>query len=323
MKTITSFIVALLFMVSCHEEVLQEEPTTNEPPRIDSLAVLKTELSTLNQRHNSLQFFSDSLALDYTQLRQKTAMAEIARNSEFKPVDSLGYLDIWRFRREFESNEQIMLAGVYHDFEIRKDIDKLNWFGLYINDKGVAKLRKCKLKVESIDDPVAGDVSGKHVFAKGKEKPLVLLYGFDWLSKRTLTKSMHLNKNYYPGTIDRIDEIDGAYTLAALGESGMAENGNLYDYPIIKNYTISLVKRDYDAKKSMVQHVTASGDLSMTGQPFAVLWVGDIDGDDKPDLIITKEYDYNAGGSVSLYLSSEAKGKKMVQLVSHFHGVGC
>ena len=64
-----------------------------------------------------------------------------------------------------------MLAGQYHDFEIRKDIDQLDWYGLYIDENGTATLRKCELGIELVDDPVAGDVPGKSIFARVKKSP--------------------------------------------------------------------------------------------------------------------------------------------------------
>ena len=147
-----------------------------------------------------------------------------------------------------------------------------------------------------------------------------MFHGFSWLSERTLSQSKYIGKTFLPGTFEPINQNDPSYTLAGLGESGFTNRG-YYSYPVIKNYVIALLKRDYKANKSTIQYITGHSELSMS-EPFAVLWAGDIDGDEKPDLIVTNEFNYNAGSSVSLYLSSKGKGGKMVQLVSHFHGVG-
>lgn len=112
---------------------------------------------------------------------------------------------------------------------------------------------------------------------------------------------------------ERIFELNSSkYTLRVA--SGLRKDGGKVNVLVLEALgfqQIVSLNEYYNEPNSLYDTI---GDL---------LWVGDLDGDNKLDLYIS-DFNYEKGGfGGSLYLSSEAQDGKLVGLAAHFRGGGC
>jgi len=89
-------------------------------------------------------------------------------------------------------------------------------------------------------------------------------------------------------------------------------------YSLIQNYVLELIH--YSRNHTKRQIIAYARNFS--DEFIDILWLGDIDGDDKLDFLIDSSRHYN-GTYLQLFLSSFAKEDRIVELVAELASVGC
>ncbi|MGD0484529.1 MAG: hypothetical protein ABSB58_07725 [Gemmatimonadales bacterium] len=194
-------------------------------------------------------------------------------------------------------------------------VEGQTWFGLY-QGKSRAELRVVTITIEPFN--VMGDsvASGGRVKVSGPHKPLFLVRAIpgvlpEW-RPGPVAPSLPVAW-MLPGDRRDIRLSAGTFRIEVTGK---AESGNVTDY--------ELRLRNLDSGASQVifaYHPPAEYAHVLRPTP-AVTWVGDLDRDGKPDILIQDDMSELAG-HWTLYLSSAARRGEIVHRVAEYQGVGC
>lgn len=180
---------------------------------------------------------------------------------------------------------------------------------------GIYSVSKCQIeKVNVFDNECSGDVMIEPTLnIRGN-----CLYIFKGLDKMTLgavdTVSINFDElQIAPNTSLKFSFKGADYTLSASGnvrehvnEDGMKEK-KMSDYKL------------YLQNGDVIQCMLEMKHFEIT----KILWIGDLDGDHRPDFIINSPA-YELKSRMMLFLSSEAESRELVKLVSvTVHVLGC
>ena len=202
-----------------------------------------------------------------------------------------------------QSQVQILQVGEFV-CEIVADPNEI-WLGLYATEDGYS-LMPSIVFVDAFYDPVIGDdenVTGAtRVSVQGQNAPLFLITGLDSL-KAGMVKTLFSGRLSLPldGSLEFTLDNDSTYSITAFG--GLESNcgGVNHKVELVKG-TRSQVICSFDTANSVVSYL---------------LWAGDIDKDDKLDLMIDTVCDYDTSAP-ALFLSSMAKHDNLLQKVAQF-----
>ena len=108
-----------------------------------------------------------------------------------------------------------------------------------------------------------------------------------------------------------LDGDENESYLTAYGEGDVGPNG----FTSLENYSLEL------SKGQVSQELLA---YSSTNDAIpTLLWAGDLDGDNRLDLVINATPHYAVSSAPTLFLSSMAKDGNLVQKVAIFIATGC
>jgi len=221
---------------------------------------------------------------------------------------------------EQSSDYRIVVTGCYHGSEI-EPIDDKDWYGFFKTDSGYV-IESVNVLTNACYDVVLdhpGDTTGVSVSIEHALNPIIIIQCSKKLTTglvpTTFSKksSLEPGKPVFLGGLQRAD----SYTLAALGEvtdEDFREPGDL----LILNYSLKLFGRVDEPKKQIIVEYNR---LSYDGMP-SVIWSGDLDRDNKLDLLLDVRNHYNIT-HYALYLSSEADDNKLLKLVAELILRGC
>lgn len=298
------FVLSYLLLASCQSDS-REKVSKSSKRELDSL-VISTNQDYENNCNN-----------DY---------------KKFKKVRSnkLYYPNITEFqegRKKF--NLEMLIPNFYHEGEIDPKIKNFNWIGLFQNKEGLY-LKKAKLNIDmsapdELFDTIEGQNSGIEVAIKGNKDVCFLLFqGDEELKEGKIVhipfgsfarKTNNLPPNYIaPGKPYSFNFNNTKYTLFAA--AGKFEDYE--DYFEAKHYQLYLGIGD----KPHEHNQLLSFDPNLSGDFNPILsidFIGDLDGDDKPDLILDC-----ANSMKYLFLSRNAEKGKLLRLGSAFsYWFGC
>lgn len=249
--------------------------------------------------------------------------AQELSQSEGVGVDSTLYLGY------FTSNNlpvNILWEGFYHGDENNLNELEKERFGLFKKNNSYY-LAPTKLEVAPAYDGVNGNEyenkstwSGLDIKSTNKDTALILMNNIPHLLKADI-KAVRIEKDEYWSRLAPNESIvlnygNNSYSLLA---SDLIKNDPVYndDYPVCK-YSFQGLKNG--RKITQVLGIIPFDEYDKFNN-FKFLFVGDIDGDGLPDLLVDAS-EYNIY-RLALYLSSFAEDGELVKLVGVIDTYGC
>ncbi|MYE88238.1 hypothetical protein F4X33_04500 [Candidatus Poribacteria bacterium] len=212
-----------------------------------------------------------------------------------------------------ESEIQLLQVGAFHGNEVSAESGEV-WLGLYSTPDGHA-LIPSRITVETVYDPFvdsAGEQTGKLVSVEEQTHPMFLIKGLN-ISEGESIKTLSAEQTILsPGkSLNlKLDDENESY-VTAYGEGEVGPNG----FTLLENYSLEL--SDGQLSQELLAYSSTNGAIP------TLLWAGDLDGDNKLDLVINATPHYTISSAPILFLSSMAKGGNLVQKVAIFIATGC
>ena len=212
-----------------------------------------------------------------------------------------------------ESKIQLLQVGAFHGDEVSAESGEV-WLGLYSTPDGYM-LIPSTITVETVYDPFvdnAGEKTGKVVSAEGQTRPLFLIKGLNAPERESIRTLSTEQTVLSPGKSLNLglgDENESHLTVYGEGEVG--PNG----FTSLENYSLEL--SNGQVSQELLAYSSTDGAIP------SLLWAGDLDGDNRLDLVINATPHYVVSSAPMLLLSSMAKDGNLVQKVAIFIATGC
>jgi hypothetical protein len=283
---------------------------------------------------DSLKSENYSLLLENEQLKgqNKELKVKVSNYNERESISNLiSGQDFELIKHPKATNEIFILrTGQFHENEIDNNIEQHDWFAIIKSDNKYF-LKETEISIKRFND--IGDnenqETGKEIISK-IENPIFLISGLSNLSEREL-KAFEISTPYSEKSL--LNEFPDNYLQVFPGQNfsimlrystdwyyfnayGNAVPDN-HEYSLIQNYVLELIHRSRPTKRQIIANARVFDD-----EFFDILWLGDIDGDDKLDFLFDSSRHYNAN-HLQLFLSSFAKEENIVGLVAELISVGC
>ena len=202
---------------------------------------------------------------------------------------------------------QVWTTGPLHESEVIGKTGEL-WFGLY-SDSLTFELRESRVTIT--DSQTVGGLYDRFVTTDQAAKPLFLLRGVNGLSNRPVLTVLATPTFIHPAESKSMQFGESTYySVAAFGQA-VDETVDV----VITDYTIRL-------RKGRQSQIIASFKWIGSDKHPTILWVGDLDGDARLDLLMDSSTHYNLI-TYTLFLSSVAGNGNLVEQVASFTRGGC
>lgn len=263
------------------------------------------------------QFMSCTKTKPEVTIKQSTNTKVILAD---KPIEETQIeLDHFSYPVDSILKVSILQTETFHNDEVDQNLEKKTWFGIFKENENYT-LKETKITIINDYDPVIdedeSEKTGWNVSASIKDTCLVLIEKQPYLTNRKIS-SIKIKEEILPNQKSKFYFKDIEYTLFATGDikkgQGDSENGE------ISNYKLYLETKINGEQKTTLLVARKNFDDQMIN----ILFAGDIDGDDKLDLIIDTASHYNVS-SPTLYLSKPAAAEgKIIKPIGIFTYVGC
>jgi hypothetical protein len=221
-------------------------------------------------------------------------------------------------------------TGLFYENDFTFDnqpLPSLYWYGVYARDSFADEIRKVSVRqVEEMNEIFGTNVtvlktnqSDKSKFLLASATPLQTGYcgslGVFNLSDFYVSRSLGPGGQFviYPGNDMNDTLVKPSYGLAATGCATLESS-----YVQVNDYKLTLL--DFTSEPPARQDMTPwvkTENIEMSPM-VEILWFGDIDHDNKPDMIL-QDCPYEVGCRASLFLSTKAKKGEFLRKVSeHF-----
>ena len=210
-----------------------------------------------------------------------------------------------RFPADKERDITIILPALYRNEPVSKYTHMKNetWYDFYQNRKKQFLLSKARIKISKEYDNCAG-VYGAQITSS--RKSIFLIQGIKPRQQQLFTL-----KNFpslvYPGDVQVFNFGGETYELSA---SGDCTSYFIDNWGGVSNYKLYLAKAG-----SPYKQLLAAVPLFEATRPD-IVWIGDMDGDKKPDFVLDLSTNYEEETKV-LLLSSKAVSHNFVQCVGY------
>lgn len=221
-------------------------------------------------------------------------------------------------------------TGLYYEESLLFEepaTELFNWYGVYQRDSFADELRMVKVTRGKVTDEFTGqeldvlktDQEDVSKFLIASRTPLKTGYcgpmGFMNVEEAGCVSMLNPGTQFavYPGNDSGDTLIKPAYGVVV---TGCAELEGMI--AVIKNFRVSVL--DYATEPLKVQNLTRwlTSENPEEAPIVELLWFGDVDRDNKPDIIF-QDCPYAGGCRASLYLSSRAKPDELLHKVcEHF-----
>jgi len=204
---------------------------------------------------------------------------------------------------------QLLEPGVFHGQDVRLP-QPTSWVGIYCKEKGCTA-QPTTVQSSRVADPLGDDdpdtPTGTLIRAATPDQPLFLVRGIVVTPRRIPTFFVG-EQSIVAG--DRFDaaQFGAGYTLSVEGTKTDQDQLPQGSRLILSNGTI---------KQELFSLPKGGNDPYIT-----VLWIGDLDGDGKPDFYLNTSWHYNVSHKV-LWLSSLARDGQIVGQGAFFETSGC
>ena len=236
--------------------------------------------------------------IDTLKVADTTSLASL----EVYPVDSL-------------LTVELLPLGSFHNDEVDSNAANKNWFGLFKGKDGFY-LASTKIKLENVYDVIVDEdenqKTGWEVSTEHKDSCYILIESLPYLKARKVEEARLEKNEIYPNDIVRFKYLNIEYGLHAIGETKNVKGNGL----VIDNYKLFLSANGTKITELLVS--TTAFDDNMV----KIIFAGDLDGDQKLDLIIDTSSDYNVF-KPTLYLSKSADNGHLLKPVGVHISVGC
>ncbi|WP_439883192.1 hypothetical protein ACSX1A_08465 [Pontibacter sp. MBLB2868] len=202
----------------------------------------------------------------------------------------------------------LLVEGTFHKNEVWRGADKENWLGLFYEDNQYI-LRPASLQVIPVFDPIhdAHSLNSPHRVISGREvvgdAPNALFYVSGILNlKKGPVDTAAFNKAVLPANKELVYTFkEKKYLIQAFGDSIKLPS---------KEYSYQNYGWRVSGKKNGVRvNQVLAEDEFFEDSIYVLLWAGDLDHDNIPDLLLDMSNHFNVS-KIGLFLSSGAgKGK--------------
>lgn len=218
---------------------------------------------------------------------------------------------------------KIAIPGQCHSGEFWAGGVEEPWIGLFINKQGKHYLQPTKISVKRVYDMIMdndNEATGWEISTDNPDSCLFLLSG-DGFLKNGFVKPVALPIdtffNDYPIWPNKDFEFEFSglsYRLHSKGDTVAVSEG----WTELKNYSLFLSESNGATKKTqeIVSYETMNENICR------VIFIGDLDGDKKPDFIFNLTNDYNAW-NYTVFLSKGANPSDIVTKVAEQILTGC
>lgn len=257
---------------------------------------------------------------------EKLPMPPIETLSELETIEEVGH---WTDEEKSPYKIKLIETGEgFHGDEIKAKSGEI-WLGLF-KERENYSLRSTKIKIRRVQDDIvdgqnATKKTGKNVGVEGKIKPLFLLKNAGKLREGNIT-------TLFQGlTMDEVlnaeeSELTPDQMFTTLGKNFIQNykiGGKEYELKIIEaknknNEKILALILESNRIRQVLHTMNAEYESSLG----TLYWVGDLDGDEKPDFYFDLFQHENVENRI-LFLSSEAGKGKLVKVVAQFWTTGC
>ncbi len=235
--------------------------------------------------------------------------------------------DNWINEEGYPHKMRLLETGLgFHGDEVKAKSGE-KWLGLFQDgDKFV--LKSTKLKIKRVhdgitDDEETGNKTGKEVKVNEDSEPIFLL-------KNSGLKSREVQTIFRGNRYEEMPEdSDLSYDefLTSMYKGFFKEfkfSGKNYSLKVIEalnkdNEKIFALVLEGLGKRQVLHSVDA---IHNEGTLGTLYWIGDLDGDEKPDFYMTPSVHYNVKNRV-LFLSSKANKNNLLGKVAYFWTTGC
>ncbi len=210
----------------------------------------------------------------------------------------------------------IITPGVYHNDEADESWAQKKWFCVFEYDEYEVYSKKSNLVLKNTVDGLLDDdgemTAWSVAFEDSTDRCLFAFSGFKMRQRKPLHSLLIKPTNLLPGDTIALEYHGTKYVLYATGHR--PHNKLNPSFVEVSNYRMWL-------------HSATTDQLLFSATRFSdampeVLFIGDIDSDNKLDFIINATPHYNAY-MPTLYLSSEAHPKELVKCVAQHTALGC
>ena len=203
---------------------------------------------------------------------------------------------------------KLLQIGQFHGKEVSAVTGEEYYALFQVNDS--CFVRKVQLTAEEVYDGIYEDTSGVAISIDFDQKPIFMIKGLEDIREGAIKTVFTGNKFVYPGESFRIPGFHkAAYLLIGFGNA--VDRGDI----LIRDYEIKLRHKQMN---QLLVHIDA---VAMEGPP-TIIWAGDLDRDNKLDLFMNLNYDYNFD-VFALFLSSKSRQGELVKKVAQFITIGC
>lgn len=211
----------------------------------------------------------------------------------------------------------ILSTGQFHEDEVSKEDRNRSWYGIFQNASGYY-IDTTRILTKRVQDPVddEGTLNGWEVKTTNSDTSLLLFAGVSGLEKRQIKELTLRKKEILPGESVTYTYNGITYTLYATGNKH--KESATSDYYIVNNYRLLIKATINGTERNQLLVSSRSFDDNM----IELLFTGDIDGDNIPDLIINTSNHYNVTAP-ALYLSKPAGSNDVLKLMGWHVSVGC
>lgn len=213
---------------------------------------------------------------------------------------------------------QILTPTIYHNDEIDNSMFHNDWVGLYRNDAGFYT-KKTDLTIEPTYDPIVdseGQKTGWEIRINEKKSDSCYFLISNVNIKLGQVNSVKINKKTVPPNQPlNFTFNDKKYEIFSTARVFQTDK-NTEEYFSAEGYRMYLLNKT-ENKKTLI-----SAQENFDDSNIEILFIGDLDGDDLPDLIIDNSRHYNAF-SPTLYLSSYKNNDELLKIVAEHISVGC
>jgi len=245
---------------------------------------------------------------------------EVSKNSdkESEIVENDAVADDFSFPVDSTLPVKIIRLETFHSDEIEENYNKKVWFGLFKNNNDYS-LAETTVSFKRVNDPIIDEneegKTGWEVSARAKDSCLILIEKLPYFIDGNIS-SVKIPENIYPEESFKFSYKNVEYTLFATGKKKKEQPDS--DWIVVSNYKLYL-KTVVDGKE-ITELLVAKKNFD--DQMIKVIFAGDLDDDNKLDLIIDTASHYNVT-SPTLYLSKPAEKGKAIKPVGVFVTVGC
>lgn len=210
---------------------------------------------------------------------------------------------------------------VFHNDEVKKDWERNNWYAL-VNKDGKYTMQMADIHIEPAYDVIVdeneSDKTGWAVTSDGHGEPIMHFTGKKYFKEGDVNNIQMRDSIIKAGDTICFRFNNREYCLFATGHYPQKIADSSYYYMQIVNYKLYIQLRDKHSTTTQLIYAVPRFDDSFP----EILFIGDIDHDGKPDILMDAASHYNVFNPI-LYISSEAAQSKLLKVVAAHFSVGC